>query len=108
MTIYLNPSLTPEEIRKAANHGIKGVKSYPRGVTTNSDEGIESYTLYYPVFEAMQEVGMVLNLHGEIPSDPENVYRSLSVGRLCVECGREVLEAPTNDSYRLPQTQDCS
>jgi dihydroorotase len=46
------------------------VKSYPRGVTTNSDGGIESYETYYPVFAAMQEVDMVLNLHGEIPSDP--------------------------------------
>ena len=46
-----------------------GVKSYPRGVTTNSDGGIESYEAYYPVFEAMQEVDMVLNLHGEIHSD---------------------------------------
>ena len=48
------------------------MKSYPRGVTTNSDGGIESYDTYYPVFEAMQEVDMVLNLHGEIPSDPSN------------------------------------
>lgn len=46
-----------------------GVKSYPRGVTTNSDGGIESYETYYPVFEAMEAVDMVLNLHGEIPSD---------------------------------------
>ncbi|KAM6503261.1 dihydroorotase [Amanita muscaria] len=70
MTLYLSPELSPEEIRKAHAAGIVGVKSYPRGVTTNSDGGIESYKVYYPVFEAMQEVGMVLNLHGEIPSDP--------------------------------------
>ncbi|KAJ9088823.1 dihydroorotase, variant 2 [Entomophthora muscae] len=72
MSLYLSPELTPEEIRKAAKAGIVGVKSYPRGVTTNSDSGIESYEAYYPVFEAMQEVGMVLNLHGEIPSDHDN------------------------------------
>ncbi|KDQ20726.1 hypothetical protein BOTBODRAFT_26742 [Botryobasidium botryosum FD-172 SS1] len=70
MTLYLSPELTPDEIRKASRAGIVGVKSYPRGVTTNSDGGIESYEPYYPVFEAMQEVGMVLNLHGEIPSNP--------------------------------------
>ena len=50
-----------------------GVKSYPRGVTTNSDSGIEDYEVYYPVFKAMEEVGMVLNLHGEVPSDAEKV-----------------------------------
>ncbi|KAJ4472218.1 Dihydroorotase [Lentinula aciculospora] len=65
MTLYLSPELTPDEIRNAKNAGIIGVKSYPRGVTTNSDGGIESYEAYYPVFEAMQEVDMVLNLHGE-------------------------------------------
>jgi len=55
---------------KLGKYLLKGVKSYPRGVTTNSDGGIESYEAYYPVFEAMEEVGMVLNLHGEIPSNP--------------------------------------
>ncbi|KAF8897271.1 dihydroorotase [Infundibulicybe gibba] len=70
MTLYLCPELTPAEIRKAKAAGIVGVKSYPRGVTTNSDGGIESYEMYYPIFEAMQEVDMVLNLHGEVPSDP--------------------------------------
>ncbi|KAI9355435.1 hypothetical protein DFJ73DRAFT_623688 [Zopfochytrium polystomum] len=72
MTLYLTPDLTPEEVRKAAKAGIVGVKSYPRGVTTNSDSGIESYKAYYNVFAAMEEVDMVLNLHGEIPSDPSN------------------------------------
>lgn len=73
MSLYLNSDLTPEEIRKAKEAGIVGVKSYPRGVTTNSDSGIESYKVYYPVFKAMEEVGMILNLHGEIPSDIEQV-----------------------------------
>ncbi|TPX44270.1 dihydroorotase [Synchytrium endobioticum] len=69
MTLYLGPDLTPDEIRKAARAGVVGVKSYPRGVTTNSEAGIESYAAYYPVFAAMAEEGMVLNLHGEVPSD---------------------------------------
>ncbi|TBU49578.1 Dihydroorotase homodimeric type [Dichomitus squalens] len=68
MTLYLSPELTPEEIHKAAQAGIVGVKSYPRGVTTNSEGGIESYEAYHPVFAAMEEAGMVLNLHGEVPS----------------------------------------
>ncbi|KAJ3057377.1 hypothetical protein HK097_008472 [Rhizophlyctis rosea] len=72
MTLYLNPDLTPAEIEKAAKAGVVGVKSYPRGVTTNSEGGIEDYRIYYPVFEAMQKHNMILNLHGEIPSDPDN------------------------------------
>ena len=79
MSLYLNPDLTPEEIKKAKAAGIVGVKSYPRGVTTNSDSGIESYTVYYPVFKAMEEVGMILNLHGEIPSDIEQVSSKLYI-----------------------------
>jgi dihydroorotase len=78
MTLYLSPTLTPAEIHTAHKAGIVGVKSYPRGVTTNSEGGIESYEMYYPVFEAMQEVGMVLNLHGEVPSDPNTVRPSES------------------------------
>lgn len=45
------------------------MKSYPKGVTTNSSEGIEDYRLYYPIFETMQEEGLILNIHGEIPSN---------------------------------------
>lgn len=70
-TLYLHPDLTPEEIKRAAKAGVRGVKSYPRGVTTNSDSGIEDYEVYYPVFQAMEEVNMVLNLHGEVPSDAD-------------------------------------
>lgn len=77
-TLYLHPSLTPEEIIKAAQtrskrgkRRIMGVKSYPRGVTTNSEGGIESYETYYPIFEEMQRQDMVLNLHGEVPSHEE-------------------------------------
>jgi dihydroorotase len=71
MSLYLSPELTPEEIFKASENGIVGVKSYPRGVTTNSESGIESYETYYPIFEAMEKCNMVLNLHGEIPSNPD-------------------------------------
>ena len=94
MTLYLSPDLTPDMVREAKRVGIvgqpmhfsyliitsistSGVKSYPRGVTTNSDSGIESYEGYYPVFQAMEEVGMILNLHGEVPSNVKTVRRIL-------------------------------
>ena len=53
------------------------MKSYPKGVTTNSGSGIEDYSVYYPTFKAMEEEGMVLNLHGEVPSDHSKVNRAL-------------------------------
>ncbi|SPO24705.1 Dihydroorotase [Ustilago trichophora] len=70
-TLYLSPALTPAEIAKAAQNGVRGVKSYPRGVTTNSDSGIEDYETYYPIFEEMQKHNMILNLHGEVPSNAD-------------------------------------
>lgn len=71
MTLYLNPAVTPEVIREAKKAGIAGVKSYPAGVTTNSDAGVVSYEPFYPVFKAMEEEDMVLNLHGEKPPAPD-------------------------------------
>lgn len=79
MTLFLSPSLTPAEIVKAKKAGVAGVKSYPRGVTTGSDAGVESYERYYPVFEEMQRQGLVLNLHGEIPSNPQDVRNLLKI-----------------------------
>lgn len=75
MTLYLHESMieNPEIIREAKKAGISGVKSYPAGVTTNSSSGVLSYEPFYPVFEIMQEVGLVLNLHGEVPSDKKEI-----------------------------------
>lgn len=68
MTLYLSPEVTPEVIAAAARSGkIAGVKSYPKGVTTNSDAGVFDYTTFYPVFAAMEKYDLVLNLHGESP-----------------------------------------
>jgi dihydroorotase len=67
MSLYLHPSITPSTIRAAKLAGITGVKSYPAGVTTNSASGVVDYESFYPVFAAMQEEDMVLNLHGESP-----------------------------------------
>jgi len=39
-------------------------------VTTNSDSGVLSYEQYYPVFKAMEEHDLILNLHGEVPPAP--------------------------------------
>lgn len=72
-TLYLTPTTTPADIAAAAEAGVVGVKSYPRGVTTNSEGGIESYEAYYEVFGEMEKRGMVLNLHGEVPSDYDKV-----------------------------------
>lgn len=71
MSFYLSKELTPELIHEAASRGaIRGVKCYPAGVTTNSAAGVDpnDFSAFYPVFRAMEEENLVLNLHGEKPS----------------------------------------
>ncbi|KAI9721414.1 MAG: hypothetical protein M1828_005164 [Chrysothrix sp. TS-e1954] len=71
MSLYMSKNITPETVRAAKKSGkIHGIKVYPQGVTTGSEEGVVSLDPYYPVLEAMQQVGLVLNLHGEVPSGP--------------------------------------
>lgn len=67
MSLYLHPSMTPSTIKEAKAAGVRGIKSYPAGVTTNSASGVVDYAQFYPIFAAMQEQGLVLNLHGESP-----------------------------------------
>ena len=67
MSLYLHPSITPEVIVEAKKAGIRGVKSYPAGVTTNSASGVVDYVQFYPVFAEMEKQDLVLNLHGECP-----------------------------------------
>ncbi|QLQ79905.1 hypothetical protein HG537_0C05540 [Torulaspora globosa] len=71
MSFYLSKDLTPELIHEAAREkAIRGVKCYPAGVTTNSAAGVDpnDFTAFYPVFKAMEEENLVLNIHGERPS----------------------------------------
>jgi dihydroorotase len=69
MSLYLNDSLDIIELTKAKNSAINNVKMYPLGVTTNSDSGVSDIRKFYPTFEAMQDLDMIFNIHGEVPSD---------------------------------------
>ncbi|PHH67849.1 hypothetical protein CDD80_475 [Ophiocordyceps camponoti-rufipedis] len=79
----LHPSITPEVIAEAAKAGITGVKMYPQGVTTNSDSGIVSIDDYAAVFAEMERRDLVLNLHGEVATQPAD-HVSLEVAFLPV------------------------
>ena len=83
-SLYLNSALTPAIIRDAHASGIVGVKSYPRGVTTNSEGGVgmEGYSVFDAVFGEMETLNMVLNLHGEVPSDLDGDVRVISLKSL--------------------------
>lgn len=75
MTLYLTDNTTTEEIKKAKASGlVHAAKLYPAGATTNSDSGVTAIEKLYPVFEAMQEVGMLLLIHGEVTDNAIDIF----------------------------------
>jgi dihydroorotase len=71
MSLYLNEKLDREELTKAKAAGVYCVKMYPLGVTTNSDSGVNDIKKFYPTFKIMEELDMIFNIHGEVPSNEE-------------------------------------
>jgi len=53
---------------------VHAAKYYPAGATTNSDSGVTAIERAYPAFEAMQEHGLVLSLHGEVTDPAVDVF----------------------------------
>jgi dihydroorotase len=69
MTLYLTDRLPADEIKRAREAGIVGVKLYPAGATTNSDAGVSDLRKTYATLEAMQRERLLLLVHGEV-TDP--------------------------------------
>ncbi|KAI9736033.1 MAG: hypothetical protein M1835_003349, partial [Candelina submexicana] len=68
MSLFLHPNMTPETVAEAARSEIiYGMKLYPAGVTTNSQDGVKDIEQLYPIFKAMQDSDLILNIHGEQP-----------------------------------------
>lgn len=67
MTFHIDTAMREPEVSALAEAGVVAGKLYPRGVTTNSGDGVSSIRAAYPVFEAMEAAGLVLCIHGELP-----------------------------------------
>ena len=75
MTIYFNDGLTFEELKKIkASSKIIGIKLYPKGVTTNSNKGIDSFESGYKIFEMMEELDIPLLIHGEVNDKSVDIF----------------------------------
>jgi dihydroorotase len=75
MTLYLTDRTDPREIRKARASGfVHGCKLYPAGATTNSDAGVTDIRNIYAVLEAMAEMGLPLQVHGEVTTPAVDVF----------------------------------
>ena len=70
MTLYLTDNTRADDIHRARASGfVHAVKYYPAGATTNSDSGVTDLQRCEAVFEALQDSGMPLLMHGEV-TDP--------------------------------------
>jgi len=75
MTLYLTDNTSVDEIRDASeSEFIHGAKLYPAGATTNSDAGVTDLAKLDAVFAAMQEHGLVLQVHGEATAADVDVF----------------------------------
>jgi dihydroorotase len=71
MTCYLTDQVDIEELARGfEERAWVAAKLYPAGATTNSAAGVTDIRNIYPALERMQDIGMVLCVHGEV-TDPE-------------------------------------
>ncbi|RUA04926.1 MAG: dihydroorotase [Gammaproteobacteria bacterium] len=74
MVLYLTDNTTPTEIKDAFVSGIVAAKLYPAGATTNSDSGVSGIGNIHLALEAMQAVGMLLLIHGEVTRSEVDIF----------------------------------
>lgn len=75
MTCYLTDSSSPDDIERGfADNDWVAAKLYPAGATTNSASGVTDIRNIYPALEAMQRIGMVLCVHGEVTDPSVDVF----------------------------------
>jgi dihydroorotase len=71
MTCYLTNEMDPEVIAHGFDDDVWiAAKLYPAHATTNSAFGVSDIRNIHAVLETMQDIGMVLCIHGEV-TDPE-------------------------------------
>ncbi len=75
MTLYLTDNTSVEDIKAASDSEyVHGAKLYPAGATTNSDAGVTVLAKLDQVFEAMQQHGLILQVHAEATAPEIDVF----------------------------------
>ena len=75
MTLYLTDNTSAAEIKKARDSGVVfGIKLYPQGATTNSDEGVSDLSKCMKALEAIERHGLPLLVHGEVVDPAVDVF----------------------------------
>ena len=65
MTLMLTHETTPLIVQNAKRAGVIAFKYYPKGLTTNSEHGVENILELADTLRALEDEGIVLCLHGE-------------------------------------------
>jgi dihydroorotase len=75
MTLYLTDRTEPAEVDRARASGhVHGFKLYPAGATTHSDAGVTDIRKLDAVLARMSELGVVLQVHGEVTDQNVDVF----------------------------------
>lgn len=75
MALYLTADLDPADLVAGhASGAIMGVKYYPAGATTNSDQGGTSILSFRPILEAMEEHNIPLFVHAEAVDESLDIF----------------------------------
>jgi len=75
MTLYLTDRTGPAEVDAAKASGVvHGFKLYPAGATTHSDAGVTDIRKVDSVLARMAQLGMILQVHGEVTDPNADVF----------------------------------
>ena len=75
MTLYLTDDTPPAEIDRAhASARVIGCKLYPAGATTHSAAGVRDVRRLDAVLARMAELGLVLEVHGEVTDPAVDIF----------------------------------
>jgi dihydroorotase len=75
MTLYLNNQLTVKDLEQAKASGfVIAVKYYPKGATTLSEFGVSSWQQVKTQLAAMERLGLVLSIHGEVVDESVDIF----------------------------------
>ena len=80
MTLYLtNNTKTSQIVEITKNEKVVAVKFYPKGVTTNSANGVADINNVYSIFAKMECLGVPLLIHGEVAHPQVDIFDSEAV-----------------------------
>jgi dihydroorotase len=94
MSLYLTDKLPADEIARAAAAGVRALKLYPAGATTNSDAGVTDIRKTYATLEAMQKHGLLLLVHGEVTDPSIDLFdrEAVFIDRVMIPLRRDMPE----------------